>query len=83
MIIYVMKDNLIIAKNFYLEELIDALFQKNKFDILIDIIWLIHHTNDLLPYEESKYVKLKQVREKSPTDYYLPFTIILKCIGIS
>lgn len=38
MLIYVTKGNLIIAKNFYLEEeLIDALFQKNKCDILIDI----------------------------------------------
>lgn len=41
MLTFVMKGNLIIARKFYLEgELIDALFQKNKHDILINIIRL-------------------------------------------
>lgn len=42
---YVMKGNRIIARNVYLErEVTDALFQKNKCDILIDIIRLTNNT---------------------------------------
>lgn len=48
MLTFVMKGNLIIARKFYLEgELIDALFQKNKHDILINIIRL---TDNILFY---------------------------------
>jgi len=44
MVTSVMKGNLIRASNFYLEEeLIDALFQKNKCYILIDITKLTDH----------------------------------------